>query len=79
MLLRIELPLAWPGIITGLVLAFAHTLGEFGVVLMVHGSMPGQTKTIAISIYDSALLLVLSLAAFGVSFMLSRRVGRRYV
>ncbi|MBR1041150.1 molybdate ABC transporter permease subunit [Bradyrhizobium viridifuturi] len=91
-LAQIELPLAWPGIVTGLVLAFAHTLGEFGVVLMVGGSIPGQTKTIAISIYDrvqafdnaaagtmSALLLVLSLIALGVTFMLSRRVGRRYV
>lgn len=90
-LARVELPLAWPGVITGLVLAFAHTLGEFGVVLMVGGSIPGQTKTIAISIYDrvqafdntaagamSALLLVLSLIALGVTFMLSRRVGRRY-
>ncbi|MBR1024711.1 molybdate ABC transporter permease subunit [Bradyrhizobium viridifuturi] len=88
---RIELPLAWPGIVTGLVLAFAHTLGEFGVVLMVGGSIPGETKTIAIAIYDrvqafdnaaagamSALLLLLSLAALGLTFMLSRRVGRRH-
>ncbi|MCX7283440.1 MAG: molybdate ABC transporter permease subunit, partial [Novosphingobium sp.] len=42
---RIELPLAWPGILTGAVLAFAHTLGEFGVVLMVGGSIPGETRT----------------------------------
>ena len=85
----IDLPLAWPGIITGLVLAFAHTLGEFGVVLMVGGSIPGETRTIALSIYDrvqafddhaagvmSALLLVLSLMALSVTFVLSRRIGR---
>ena len=51
-LLRIDLPLAWPGIVTGLVLTFAHTLGEFGVVLMVGGTIPGETKTAAIAIYD---------------------------
>jgi molybdate transport system permease protein len=38
---RIELPLAWPGILTAMVLSFAHTLGEFGIVLMVGGSIPG--------------------------------------
>jgi len=87
---RVELPLAWPGILTALVLSFAHTLGEFGIVLMVGGSIPGETKTIAISIYDrvqafddraaaqmSVLLLVLSLAAIAITFVLSRRVGRR--
>lgn len=90
-MMRIELPLAWPGIITGLTLAFAHTLGEFGVVLMVGGSIPGETRTIAIAIYDrvqafdnaaagamSALLLLLSLAALALTYMLSRRIGRRH-
>ena len=88
---RIDLPLAWPGIVTGLILAFAHTLGEFGVVLMVGGSIPGETKTIAIAIYDrvqafdnqaadamSAFLLMLSLTALGITYMLSRRIGRRH-
>lgn len=42
-LLRVELPLAWPGILTAMVLSFAHTLGEFGIVLMVGGSIPGET------------------------------------
>ena len=87
----IDLPLAWPGMVTGLVLAFAHTLGEFGVVLMVGGSIPGETRTIAIAIYDrvqafdnhgagvmSALLLVLSLLALGVTYMLSARIGQRH-
>ena len=87
---RIELPLAWPGILTGMVLTFAHTLGEFGVVLMVGGSIPGETKTIAIAIYDrvqafdepaaarmSALLLLISLVATTMSFGLTRRTRRR--
>jgi molybdate transport system permease protein len=89
-LLRIELPLAWPGILTAMVLSFAHTLGEFGIVLMVGGSIPGETKTIAIAIYDrvqafddvaaarmSALLLAISLATIALTYGLSRRVGRR--
>jgi len=50
--LKIELPLAWPGILTALVLTFAHTLGEFGVVLMVGGNIPDETQTLAITIYD---------------------------
>ncbi len=50
---RITLPLCWPGILTGLILTFAHTVGEFGVVLMVGGNIPGVTRTLSISIYDS--------------------------
>lgn len=73
---RIELPLAWPGLLTALVMTAAHTLGEFGVVLMVGGNIPGETRTVAIAIYDrvqafdlesaahmSALLLAISLGA----------------
>ena len=89
-LAKVELPLAWPGILSAMVLSFAHTLGEFGIVLMVGGSIPGETKTIAIAIYDrvqafddvaagrmSALLLAISLATIGLTYTLSRRVGRR--
>ena len=50
---RIVLPLAWPSLVTGLVLSFAHTVGEFGVVLMVRGNIPGVTQTLSINIYDS--------------------------
>jgi molybdate transport system permease protein len=50
--LEIELPLAWPGLLAGVALTAAHTLGEFGVVLMVGGSIPGQTRTLSIAIYD---------------------------
>ena len=49
---RIELPLAWPGIVSALALTFAHTLGEFGVVLMIGGNIPGETQTLSIAIYD---------------------------
>jgi molybdate transport system permease protein len=49
---RVVVPLSWPGILTGLVLTFAHTVGEFGVVLMVGGNIPGVTRTLSIAIYD---------------------------
>jgi len=83
---RIEIPLAWPGIISALVMTFAHTLGEFGVVLMVGGSIPGETKTIAIAVYDrvqafdtqaaglmSALLLAISLIAISFTYLVAAR------
>lgn len=84
--LYIELPLAWPGLVAGVALTVAHTLGEFGVVLMVGGSIPGQTKTLSIAIYDRvqafdmlgahtmALALVgISLAALALVFATDRR------
>lgn len=87
---HVELPLAWPGLMTAMVLTFAHTLGEFGIVLMVGGSIPGETRTIAIAIYDrvqgfddrgaaimSAVLVAISLFTIAVTFWLSSRVGRR--
>lgn len=49
---RIVMPLSIPGVITGLVLSFAHTVGEFGVVLMIGGNIPGVTRTVSIDIYD---------------------------
>ncbi len=87
---RIELPLAWPGLLTAIVLTFAHTLGEFGVVLMVGGNIAGETRTVAIAIYDrvqafddhgaavmSATLVAFSFAAIAAINMLGRRVGHR--
>ncbi len=59
---RIVLPLAWPGLITGIVLSFAHTVGEFGVVLMVGGNIPGVTRTLSIDIYDQVQSLNYSAA-----------------
>lgn len=86
---RIDLPLAWPGILSACVMTFAHTLGEFGVVLMVGGNIPGDTKTVAISIYDkvqsfdlgaagamSLLLLLISLVTIGISYGLVERLMR---
>jgi len=87
---RIELPLAWLGVLSAMVLTFVHTLGEFGVVLMIGGSIPGETKTIAISIYDrvqsfdfvgthqmALLLMAFSLVAVGASFFASARLAVR--
>ncbi len=48
----VVLPLVWPGVLSGLLLAFAHTLGEFGVVLMVGGAIPGETRVVSIYLYD---------------------------
>lgn len=59
---RVVLPLAWPGVLTGIVLSFAHTMGEFGVVLMVGGSIPGETRTVSVSIYDQVQALDYSAA-----------------
>lgn len=49
---KVVLPIAWPGLLTALVMSFAHTVGEFGVVLMVGGNIPGVTRTLSIDIYD---------------------------
>jgi molybdate transport system permease protein len=49
---RVVAPLSGPGLLAGVVLAFAHTMGEFGVVLMIGGNIPGVTRTVSISIYD---------------------------
>jgi molybdate transport system permease protein len=54
---RVILPLSIPGLVTGLALSFAHTLGEFGVVLMVGGNIPGVTRTVSIDIYDKVQAL----------------------
>ncbi len=54
---RVIVPLSKPAILTGMILSFAHTLGEFGVVLMVGGNLPGITRTISISIYDDVQAL----------------------
>jgi len=85
--LRVVLPLSVPALITGMVLSFAHTLGEFGVVLMVGGNLPGITRTVSISIYDavqaldytaawhtSLLLLGVSFAILAVTYALQRSV-----
>ena len=55
--MRVVLPLSKQGVLTGVILSFAHTVGEFGVVLMVGGNLPGVTRTVSISIYDQVQTL----------------------
>src|SRR5438876_2435753 len=82
---RVIVPQSWAGVMTGIVLSFAHTLGEFGVVLMVGGNVPGVTRTVSISIYDAVqsldyaaasrtalLLLVVSFAILVSTYSLHR-------
>jgi molybdate transport system permease protein len=84
---RVILPLSVPGLVTGIVLSFAHTLGEFGVVLMVGGNIPGVTRTVSIDIYDrvqaldyaganqtALVLLGISFVALCVVYGVNRRV-----
>ncbi|HYW48821.1 MAG TPA: molybdate ABC transporter permease subunit [Bryobacteraceae bacterium] len=68
---RVIVPLALPGIATGAILSFAHTLGEFGVVLMVGGNIAGVTRTVSISIYDQVQALDYSAAAQTSIFLLA--------
>lgn len=88
--LTVAIPLAKPGFLTGAVLGFANTVGEFGVILMVGGSIPGETKVLSIAIYDfvetlrwreahilSAGMLVFSFAVILAMSLLARRSGRR--
>ncbi len=84
---RVIVPLSAPGIATGAILSFAHTMGEFGVVLMVGGNIAGVTRTVSISIYDqvqsldygaatetSLFLLAISFAVLAATYALQRRV-----
>jgi molybdate transport system permease protein len=83
---RVIIPQSWPGLITGVVLSFAHTVGEFGVVLMVGGNIPGITRTLSIDIYDqvqvpnyssaaatSAMLLIISFVILSIVYGLNRK------
>lgn len=85
--LRVVLPMSWAGVLTGLVLTFAHAIGEFGVVLMVGGNIPGVTRTISIAIYDDVqaldyasahetaiVLIVFAFMTLCVTYALQRRV-----
>ncbi|KAA0212478.1 MAG: molybdate ABC transporter permease subunit [Leptolyngbya sp. PLA3] len=83
---RLVLPLARRGVVAGVVLSFAHTVGEFGVVLMVGGNIPGRTRTVSVSIYDdvqaldyaragttAGVLLAFSFLVLLVTYALQRR------
>jgi molybdate transport system permease protein len=89
--LHVIAPLSKPGLITGLALAFAHTMGEFGVVLMVGGNIPGITRTVSIDIYDrvqssdyaganqtALVLLFVCFAMLAMVYGLNRRVSALY-
>ena len=84
---RVTVPLSVAGLVTGVVLSFAHTLGEFGVVLMVGGNIPGVTRTVSIDIYDEVqalnysaaartalVLLLFSFVSLSVVYAINRRV-----
>lgn len=83
---RVSLPLAWRGILAGLLLAFARAMGEFGATIMVAGSIPGQTQTLSIAIYEAVqagndgranvLVLVSSLVCIAVLLLAARLAGR---
>ena len=85
--IRVTLPLAWPGILAGTVLAYARAMGEFGASLMVAGSIPGQTQTLSMAIYDAvqagqdetaaALVIVISVASVVVVALSIRFLERR--
>jgi molybdate transport system permease protein len=85
---RIIIPQAWAGVVTGFVLSFAHTMGEFGVVLMVGGNIPGVTRTLSIAIYDdvqalnygsagltSVVLLITSFVILSLVYSINRKVS----
>lgn len=87
--ITVALPLAMPGFLTAAVLGFAHTVGEFGVILMIGGNIPGETKVLSIAIYDfvetlrwreahilSAGLVAFSFAVILIVSLLARRTGR---
>jgi molybdate transport system permease protein len=87
---RVTLPLAWRGVLAGVVLAYARALGEFGATIMIAGSIPGRTRTLALAIFhdnqigrdDRALVLagvtcVLAFAALWTTEWITRRRGRR--
>ncbi len=84
---RVVFPLSISGVVTGFVLSFAHTLGEFGVVLMVGGNIPGVTRTVAIAIYDrvqafdyaganrmALLLMAFSFVTLSITYSINHRV-----
>lgn len=88
--MTVAIPLAKPGFLTGAVLGFAHTVGEFGVILMIGGNIPGETKVLSVAIYDfvetlrwkeahilSAGMLIFSFLVILTMSMLARRSGQR--
>jgi molybdate transport system permease protein len=86
--LKVILPLSIPGLVTGVALSFAHTMGEFGVVLMIGGNIPGVTRTVSIDIYDQVqalnyaaanqtalVLLTISFVVLSLVYAVNRKTG----
>ena len=89
---HVVLPLCLPSIFTGLILTFAHTLGEFGMVMMIGGNIPGVTRTLSVAVYDdvqamnyssaaqtSALLLGISMVVVILTGLLKRKGALSYI
>lgn len=87
---RLELPLIWPGILSAAIMTFAHTIGEFGIVLMIGGNIQGETQTVSVAIYDeiqslnfesandmSLLLLCFSLLTIAATYWLGGKFMHR--
>lgn len=88
-LLKVELPNIKPSLLTGIVLAFAHTVGEFGVILMIGGNIPGETRVASIAIYDEVealnyslanqyalVLIAFAFAILAIVYSINRRISR---
>jgi molybdate transport system permease protein len=86
----VAVPLATPGFLSGMILAFAHTIGEFGVVLMIGGNIPGKTKVLSVALYDyvetlqwreahfiAAGMVVFAFAVILSMSLIERRLSRR--
>jgi molybdate transport system permease protein len=86
--LTVRLPIAAPGIVAGLMLGFARSLGDFGLTLMVAGDIPGRTQTASLAIFDAlqanqaaraqGLIIVLSATAMGILYAVNKLTGTRH-
>jgi len=91
-LIKVLLPNIKSSLLTGIVLTFAHTVGEFGVVLMIGGNMPGKTRTASVAIYDeveafnyhnanvyAVILIVLSFVILFIMYLVNRKIQVKYL
>jgi molybdate transport system permease protein len=86
---RVSLPLAWPGILAGAMLAFARAMGEFGATLMVAGNLPGKTQTLSIAVYDAmqagndavatTLVIIISVVCLTILLVSGKALKVRYL
>jgi len=86
---RVSLPLAWPGILAGTMLAFARAMGEFGATLMVAGNIPGKTQTLSVAVYSAmqagddalatSLVIIISLVCLTILLVSGKALKARYL